>query len=82
MLVAGVLKYPWSRPTGRWQAPKDGGTDRRSGEADTEVDPMRINQNVMAFNAYRNLSGTGVELGKSLETVSYTHLTLPTIYSV
>ena len=31
---------------------------------------MRINQNVMAFNAYRNLSGTGVELGKSLEKLS------------
>ena len=31
---------------------------------------MRINQNVMAFNAYRNLTGTGMELGKSLEKLS------------
>jgi flagellin len=31
---------------------------------------MRINQNVMAYNAYRNLSGTGMELGKSLEKLS------------
>lgn len=31
---------------------------------------MRINQNVMAFNAYRNLSGTSNQLGKSLEKLS------------
>jgi flagellin len=31
---------------------------------------MRINQNVMAFNAYRNLSATGGLLGKSLEKLS------------
>ena len=31
---------------------------------------MRINQNVMAFNAYRNLSDTGNQLGKSLEKLS------------
>lgn len=31
---------------------------------------MRINQNVMAFNAARNLSSTGVQLGKSLEKLS------------
>ena len=31
---------------------------------------MRINNNVMAFNAYRNLSGTGTQLGKSLEKLS------------
>lgn len=31
---------------------------------------MRINQNVMAFNAYRNLSGTQNTLGKSLEKLS------------
>jgi flagellin len=31
---------------------------------------MRINQNVMAFNAYRNLSATNVGLGKSLEKLS------------
>src|ERR687897_594029 len=28
---------------------------------------MRINQNIMAMNAYRNLSGTDTALGKSLE---------------
>ena len=28
---------------------------------------MRINQNIMAFNAYRNLSSTQGALGKSLE---------------
>ena len=31
---------------------------------------MRINQNIMAFNAYRNLSSTGGLLGKSLEKLS------------
>jgi flagellin len=31
---------------------------------------MRINQNIMAFNAYRNLSSTGGMLGKSLEKLS------------
>jgi flagellin len=31
---------------------------------------MRINQNIMAFNAYRNLSGTNSMLGKSLEKLS------------
>ncbi|GIU85787.1 MAG: flagellin [Acidimicrobiia bacterium] len=31
---------------------------------------MRINQNIMAFNAYRNLSGTSGLLGKSLEKLS------------
>ena len=31
---------------------------------------MRINQNVAAFNAYRNLSATNVMLGKSLEKLS------------
>ncbi len=31
---------------------------------------MRINNNVMAFNAYRNLSNTNVTLGKSLEKLS------------
>jgi flagellin len=31
---------------------------------------MRINQNIMAFNAYRNLSATGGMLGKSLEKLS------------
>jgi flagellin len=31
---------------------------------------MRINQNIMAFNAYRNLSTTTGELGKSLEKLS------------
>ena len=31
---------------------------------------MRINQNIMAFNAYRNLSGTNGMLGKSLEKLS------------
>ena len=31
---------------------------------------MRINQNSMAFNAYRNLSDTGNSLGKSLEKLS------------
>jgi flagellin len=31
---------------------------------------MRINQNVMAFNASRNLSTTNVQLGKSLEKLS------------
>ena len=31
---------------------------------------MRINQNVMAFNASRNLSSTNVSLGKSLEKLS------------
>ncbi len=31
---------------------------------------MRINQNIMAFNAYRNLSSTNVQMGKSLEKLS------------
>jgi flagellin len=31
---------------------------------------MRINQNIMAFNAYRNLAGTNVQMGKSLEKLS------------
>lgn len=31
---------------------------------------MRINQNIMAFNAYRNLSSTNDMLGKSLEKLS------------
>ena len=31
---------------------------------------MRINQNVMAANAQRNLSNTNVQLGKSLEKLS------------
>jgi flagellin len=31
---------------------------------------MRINQNIMAFNAYRNLSMTNSQLGKSLEKLS------------
>lgn len=31
---------------------------------------MRINQNIMAFNAYRNLSSTNNDLGKSLEKLS------------
>jgi flagellin len=31
---------------------------------------MRINQNIMAFNAYRNLSATNTAMGKSLEKLS------------
>ena len=31
---------------------------------------MRINQNIMAINAYRNLSTNNVTLGKSLEKLS------------
>jgi flagellin len=31
---------------------------------------MRINQNIMAFNAYRNLSATNTQMGKSLEKLS------------
>ena len=31
---------------------------------------MRINQNIQAFNAYRNLSGTNTLVGKSLEKLS------------
>jgi flagellin len=31
---------------------------------------MRINQNIMAFNAFRNLTGTNTALGKSLEKLS------------
>jgi flagellin len=31
---------------------------------------MRINNNIMAFNAYRNLSGTSISMGKSLEKLS------------
>jgi len=31
---------------------------------------VRINQNIAAFNAYRNLSSTNVQLGKSLEKLS------------
>lgn len=31
---------------------------------------MRINQNIQAFNAFRNLSGTNVQMGKSLEKLS------------
>ena len=37
---------------------------------DKEVSTVRINQNVAAFNAYRNLSATNVELAKSLEKLS------------
>jgi flagellin len=37
---------------------------------DKEVLPMRINNNIMAFNAYRNLSGTSSSMGKSLEKLS------------
>src|SRR4051794_23191584 len=32
--------------------------------------PMRINQNIMAFNAYRNLAVTQENMGKSLEKLS------------
>src|ERR687888_1735380 len=32
--------------------------------------PMRINQNIMAFNAYRNLSATQGSMAKSLEKLS------------
>ena len=31
---------------------------------------MRINQNIQAFNAYRNLSATNTQMGKSLEKLS------------
>ena len=31
---------------------------------------MRINQNIMAFNSYRNLTATNTQLGKSLEKLS------------
>ncbi|MCP3934285.1 MAG: flagellin [Actinomycetia bacterium] len=31
---------------------------------------MRINQNIAAFNAYRNLSGTNILMGKTLEKLS------------
>ncbi|HEX7098204.1 MAG TPA: hypothetical protein VF377_03120, partial [Acidimicrobiia bacterium] len=31
---------------------------------------MRINQNIMAFNAYRNIQTTNTALGKSLEKLS------------
>ena len=31
---------------------------------------MRINQNIMAFNAFRNLTSTNNALGKSLEKLS------------
>ena len=31
---------------------------------------MRINQNISAFNAYRNLSNTNTAMGKSLEKLS------------
>ena len=31
---------------------------------------MRINQNIAAFNSYRNLSATNIQLGKSLEKLS------------
>ncbi len=31
---------------------------------------MRINQNIAAFNAYRNLSATNTAMGKSLEKLS------------
>ena len=31
---------------------------------------MRINQNVAAFNAYRNLSATNVQMSRSLEKLS------------
>ncbi len=31
---------------------------------------MRINQNIGAFNAYRNLSTTNAAMGKSLEKLS------------
>lgn len=31
---------------------------------------MRINQNIMAFNAYRNMQTTNLQLGKSLEKLS------------
>jgi flagellin len=35
-----------------------------------EVSPMRINQNIAAFNSYRNLSNTQNQLGSSLEKLS------------
>ena len=31
---------------------------------------MRINQNIAAYNSYRNLSATNAQLGKSLEKLS------------
>ena len=31
---------------------------------------MRINENIMAFNAYRNLNSTNMALGKNLEKLS------------
>ena len=31
---------------------------------------MRINQNIAAYNSYRNLSATNSQLGKSLEKLS------------
>ena len=31
---------------------------------------MRINQNIAAYNSYRNLSATNTQLGKSLEKLS------------
>jgi len=37
---------------------------------------MRINQNIMAFNAYRNLSATGGMLAKSLEKLSFSPITM------
>jgi len=37
---------------------------------DIKEDDVRINQNIMAFNAYRNLAGTNTMLGKSLEKLS------------
>jgi flagellin len=33
-------------------------------------DAMRINQNIMAFNAYRNVANTNTAMGKSLEKLS------------
>jgi flagellin len=35
-----------------------------------EVHEVRINQNIAAFNSYRNLSATNAQLGKSLEKLS------------
>lgn len=44
--------------------------DPHNAPSDKEVHEVRINQNIAAYNSYRNLSATNAQLGKSLEKLS------------
>jgi flagellin len=44
--------------------------ENRSAPSYKEVHKVRINQNIAAYNSYRNLSATNSQLGKSLEKLS------------